>query len=55
MENVIKLTEGKTKVTFHKASDFTNLPETIKVLSELKVDEVLTQGGRESALSTGNI
>ena len=47
---------GKTKVTFHKASDQTsNLHIAVKTLSQMNVDEILTQGGKDTALSLHNI
>lgn len=43
-------------MTFHKASDHTSkLVNAIKALADLGVDEVLTQGGKGSALSSANI
>jgi copper homeostasis protein CutC len=52
MEAVVRECSGKTRVTFHKASDLTpDLSQAILSLQKLGVDEVLTQGGRNSIVS----
>jgi copper homeostasis protein CutC len=55
MNQVAKECGGKTKITVHKASDYTtDLPETIRTLSQMGVNEVLTQGGQNGILSLSN-
>lgn len=47
---------NKMKFVFHKASDQTSsLSSSVKLLSEMGVDEILTQGGKAPALSPTNI
>ena len=41
---------NKIDVTFHKASDATNLPESYERLKPLGIKRVLTQGGKGSIL-----